>query len=52
MKYQIIHKLTKKPIRNRETLEVMEFDNIDDAKKLLDIKNKNMHATFYEIKAV
>lgn len=49
MKYKIIHKLAKQPVRDNRTLEIILFDSIEDAQVLLDIKNKQMQADFYKI---
>jgi hypothetical protein len=51
-KYQVIHKLTQKPIRNYKTADIIFFDDKSEAQKVVDMKNKIMGAPFYEVKEV
>lgn len=52
MKYQVIHKLTGKPVRNTNTLEIMTFDDEESAQKLADTKNTIMGAVWYVVAEV
>ena len=52
MDYQIKHKLTKKMVLDHKTLKPIVFDNLKEAQARVDLKNKLMHADFYEIVAM
>ena len=47
MKYQVIHKLNKRPVRSAQTLEILLFDTKESAQAVVDLKNKIMGADFY-----
>jgi hypothetical protein len=48
-KYQVIHKLTQKPVRCPVSLEVFTFETAADAQVLVDAKNRIMGAVFYKV---
>ena len=52
-RYCVIHKLTNKPVRSTQApYDVFIFDSAPEAQKLVDMKNKIMHADFYKVEVI
>lgn len=49
--YQIIHKLTKKPVRHLKTFEILVLEH-EEAFRICQLKNKVMGADFYTLEEV
>ena len=52
MKYQVVHKLTGKPVRDFKTAQVIIFDSEIEALKLVEAKNRVNQSGFYKVEVV